>query len=90
MDFGWLTLAMSPSGDEDGERIDQLIEQVCTAESLGFSDVWLTEHYFSRERERVVVDTFAGEDVQGADRFCGRADAVPSSSAPGRAIGVTR
>ena len=49
MQFGWLTLALSPSPDEDAVRIDQQIEQVCTAKSLGFSDVWLTEHYFTGE-----------------------------------------
>ncbi len=49
MQFGWLTLALSPSPDEDAIRIDQQIEQVCAAESLGFSDVWLTEHYFTGE-----------------------------------------
>ncbi len=49
MQFGWLTLALSPSPAEDAARIDQQIEQVCTAEALGFSDVWLTEHYFTGE-----------------------------------------
>src|SRR4030088_334305 len=49
MQFGWLTLALSPSPAEDGARIDQLIDQVCAAERLGFSDVWLTEHYFTGE-----------------------------------------
>jgi alkanesulfonate monooxygenase SsuD/methylene tetrahydromethanopterin reductase-like flavin-dependent oxidoreductase (luciferase family) len=49
MQFGWLTLALSPSPDEDAIRIDQQIEQVCAAESLGFNDVWLTEHYFTGE-----------------------------------------
>ncbi|MFP6747565.1 MAG: LLM class flavin-dependent oxidoreductase [Alphaproteobacteria bacterium] len=49
MQFGWLTLSLSPSGDEDALRIDQQIEQVCYAEELGFSDVWLTEHYFTGE-----------------------------------------
>lgn len=49
MQFGWLTLALSPSPDEDAIRIDQQIEQVCAAEALGFSDVWLTEHYFTGE-----------------------------------------
>jgi len=33
---GWLTLALSPSPDEDAARIHQLIEQVCFAEKLGF------------------------------------------------------
>ena len=49
MQFGWLTLAMSPSPDEDGVRIDRILEQACLAETLGFSDVWLTEHYFTGE-----------------------------------------
>ena len=49
MKFGWLTLALSPSPDEDAVRIDDQIEQVCAAESLGFDDVWLTEHYFTGE-----------------------------------------
>ncbi len=49
MQFGWLTLALSPSPEEDAARIGQQIDQVCTAERLGFSDVWLTEHYFTGE-----------------------------------------
>src|SRR4029078_4925261 len=49
MQFGWLTLALSPSPEEDAARIGQQIEQVCYAERLGFSDVWLTEHYFTGE-----------------------------------------
>jgi alkanesulfonate monooxygenase SsuD/methylene tetrahydromethanopterin reductase-like flavin-dependent oxidoreductase (luciferase family) len=49
MKFGWLTLSLSPSPEEDAARIDQQIEQVCYAEKLGFSDVWLTEHYFTGE-----------------------------------------
>ena len=49
MQFGWLTLALSPSPEEDAARIDQQIAQVCEAERLGFGDVWLTEHYFTGE-----------------------------------------
>src|ERR1700682_49595 len=49
MKFGWLTLSMSPSPAEDCRRIDQIIDQACAAEQLGFSDVWLTEHYFTGE-----------------------------------------
>jgi len=49
MQFGWLTLALSPSPAEDAVRIDQQIDQVCFAEKLGFADVWLTEHYFTGE-----------------------------------------
>src|ERR1700741_4497888 len=49
MRFGWLTLSLSPSPEEDAARIDQQIEQVRFAERLGFGDVWLTEHYFTGE-----------------------------------------
>ncbi len=49
MKFGWLTLALSPSPDQDAFRIDEQIAQVCAAESLDFDDVWLTEHYFTGE-----------------------------------------
>jgi alkanesulfonate monooxygenase SsuD/methylene tetrahydromethanopterin reductase-like flavin-dependent oxidoreductase (luciferase family) len=49
MQFGWLTLSLSPSPDEDAVRIGQQIELVCYAEALGFGDVWLTEHYFTGE-----------------------------------------
>ena len=49
MQFGWLTLALSPAPEEDAARIDDQIAQVCYAEELGFSDVWLTEHYFTGE-----------------------------------------
>ena len=50
MNLGWLTLALSPTPGEDVVRIDPQIEQVCAAESLGFSDVWLTEYYFTGEK----------------------------------------
>ena len=49
MRFGWLTLSLSPSPDEDMARIDQQIAQICAAERLVFGDVWLTEHYFTGE-----------------------------------------
>ena len=49
MRFGWLTLSLSPSPEEDADRIDQQIEQVRFAERLGFGDVWLPEHYFTGE-----------------------------------------
>ena len=49
MKFGWLTLALSPSPAEDAIRIADQIAQVKAAEALGFSDVWLTEHYFTGE-----------------------------------------
>jgi alkanesulfonate monooxygenase SsuD/methylene tetrahydromethanopterin reductase-like flavin-dependent oxidoreductase (luciferase family) len=49
MRFGWLTLSLSPSPEEDAARIDQQIAQIGAAEILGFDDVWLTEHYFTGE-----------------------------------------
>jgi len=49
MRFGWLTLSLSPSPEEDAVRIDHQIEQVRFAERLGFGDVWVTEHYFTGE-----------------------------------------
>ena len=49
MQFGWLTLSLSPSPDEDVARIDQQMTQACYAEEIGFDDVWLTEHYFTGE-----------------------------------------
>ena len=59
MQFGWLTLSMSPSGDQDAIRIEQQIELVCEAEALGFHDVWLTEHYFTGESVYNDALTFA-------------------------------
>lgn len=37
MKFGWLTLALSPTPDEDAVRIDDQIAQVCAAEALGLT-----------------------------------------------------
>jgi len=49
MKFGWLTLSLSPSPEEDAARIDEQLTQACYAEALGFDDIWLTEHYFTGE-----------------------------------------
>lgn len=49
MQFGWLTLALSPSPEEDYSRIEQQLAQACYAEETGFDDIWLTEHYFTGE-----------------------------------------
>jgi alkanesulfonate monooxygenase SsuD/methylene tetrahydromethanopterin reductase-like flavin-dependent oxidoreductase (luciferase family) len=59
MRFGWLALSLSPSPAEDAARIDQLLEQACTAEALGFGSVWLTEHYFTGESVYNDALTFA-------------------------------
>ncbi len=49
MKFGWLTLAHSPSPEEDALAIDQQLAQACHAEVVGFDGVWLTEHNFTGE-----------------------------------------
>jgi alkanesulfonate monooxygenase SsuD/methylene tetrahydromethanopterin reductase-like flavin-dependent oxidoreductase (luciferase family) len=49
MRFGWLTLSLSPSPEEDSARIAQILEQVQEVERQGFEDAWLTEHYFTGE-----------------------------------------
>jgi alkanesulfonate monooxygenase SsuD/methylene tetrahydromethanopterin reductase-like flavin-dependent oxidoreductase (luciferase family) len=49
MPFGWLTLAHSPSPDDDRAAIHEQLAQACHAESCGFDGVWLTEHNFTGE-----------------------------------------
>jgi alkanesulfonate monooxygenase SsuD/methylene tetrahydromethanopterin reductase-like flavin-dependent oxidoreductase (luciferase family) len=49
MQFGWLTLAHSPSPDADQAGIFEQLDQACLAESLGFDEIWLTEHNFTGE-----------------------------------------
>lgn len=49
MQFGWLTLALSPSPEDDYTSIEQQLTQACHAEAVGFDDVWLTEHNFTGE-----------------------------------------
>ncbi|MGE0765956.1 MAG: LLM class flavin-dependent oxidoreductase [Hyphomicrobiaceae bacterium] len=49
MQFGWLTLAHSPSPEADYTGIFEQLEQSCLAEALGFDEVWLTEHNFTGE-----------------------------------------
>jgi alkanesulfonate monooxygenase SsuD/methylene tetrahydromethanopterin reductase-like flavin-dependent oxidoreductase (luciferase family) len=49
MRFGWLTLGLSPSPDEDGPAIEAQLAQACFAETAGFDGIWLTEHNFTGE-----------------------------------------
>jgi alkanesulfonate monooxygenase SsuD/methylene tetrahydromethanopterin reductase-like flavin-dependent oxidoreductase (luciferase family) len=49
MQFGWLTLGLSPSPDEDAAAIDEAVTQACFAEAAGFDGIWLTEHNFTGE-----------------------------------------
>ncbi len=69
MKFGWLTLALSPSPEEDSARIDQQIAQVQEAERLGFADVWLTEHYFTGESVYNDALTFASALAMKTERI---------------------
>ena len=49
MQFGWLTLAHSPSPEHDTCAIFEQLEQATLAEELGFDGVWFTEHNFTGE-----------------------------------------
>jgi alkanesulfonate monooxygenase SsuD/methylene tetrahydromethanopterin reductase-like flavin-dependent oxidoreductase (luciferase family) len=49
MRFGWLTLAHSPSPEDDRVAIHEQLAQACHAEAMGFDGVWLTEHNFTGE-----------------------------------------
>ena len=49
MRFGWLTLGLSPSADEDYAAIHEQVLQACSAETAGFDGIWLTEHNFTGE-----------------------------------------
>jgi alkanesulfonate monooxygenase SsuD/methylene tetrahydromethanopterin reductase-like flavin-dependent oxidoreductase (luciferase family) len=69
MRFGWLTLSLSPSPAEDAARIDQVLEQACAAEALGFGSVWLTEHYFTGESVYNDALTFAAAVAMRTSRI---------------------
>ena len=79
MRFGWLTLSLSPSPEEDADRIDQQFEQVRFAERLGFGDVWLPEHYFTGESvyndALLFASAVAMRTESDPDRLCRRAAA---------------
>lgn len=60
MQFGWLTLAHSPSPDVDHAAIEEQLAQACAAETLGFDGVWLTEHNFTGESVYCDPIPFAG------------------------------
>jgi alkanesulfonate monooxygenase SsuD/methylene tetrahydromethanopterin reductase-like flavin-dependent oxidoreductase (luciferase family) len=49
MRFGWITLAHSPSPDDDNAAVHEQLTQACFAETVGFDGVWLTEHNFTGE-----------------------------------------
>jgi alkanesulfonate monooxygenase SsuD/methylene tetrahydromethanopterin reductase-like flavin-dependent oxidoreductase (luciferase family) len=47
--YGWLTLAHSPSPEDDHTAIEHQLDQATFAEAVGFHGVWLTEHNFTGE-----------------------------------------
>jgi alkanesulfonate monooxygenase SsuD/methylene tetrahydromethanopterin reductase-like flavin-dependent oxidoreductase (luciferase family) len=49
MRFGWLTLGLSTSGEDDYAAIHEQVLQACSAETAGFDGIWLTEHNFTGE-----------------------------------------
>src|SRR5439155_19601941 len=49
MQFGWLTLGLSPSSDGDYTAIHEQVAQAFFAETAGFDGIWLTEHNFTGE-----------------------------------------
>lgn len=69
MRFSWLTLALSPSAEEDRARIRGQIELAREAESLGFDGVWLTEHYFTGESVYNDAVTFAAALAMATQRL---------------------
>jgi alkanesulfonate monooxygenase SsuD/methylene tetrahydromethanopterin reductase-like flavin-dependent oxidoreductase (luciferase family) len=60
MRFGWLTLGLSPSLDEDAGAIDAQVVEACYAETVGFDGIWLTEHNFTGESVYCDPIPFAG------------------------------
>src|SRR5713226_2996549 len=60
MRFGWLTLGLSPSPEEDAAAIDAQVAQACFAETAGFDGIWLTEHNFTGESVYCDPIPFAG------------------------------
>ena len=60
MQFGWLTLAHSPSPEDDCAAIEHQLIQACHAEAMGFDGVWLTEHNFTGESVYCDPIPFAG------------------------------
>ena len=74
MRFGWLTLSLSPSPEEDADRIDQQIEQARFAERLGFGDVWQSAPsvtiYVKRQEARCGTAPEHCRRGKGRDAIC--------------------
>src|ERR1043166_6849129 len=60
MKFGWMTLSLSPTPEDDLARVHQQLEQGVLAEAMGFDYLWLTEHNFTGECSYADPIPFAG------------------------------
>ena len=60
MKFGWMTLSLSPTPEDDLARVHQQLEQGVLAEAMGFDYLWLTEHNFTGECSYADPLPFAG------------------------------
>ncbi len=60
MKFGWMTLSLSPTPEDDLARVHQQLEQGVLAEAVGFDYLWLTEHNFTGECSYADPIPFAG------------------------------
>ena len=60
MKFGWMTLSLSPSPEDDLACIEQQLDQGTLAEAMGFDYLWLTEHNFTGECAYADPIPFAG------------------------------
>jgi len=60
MKFGWMTLSLSPTPEDDLARVHQQLEQGVLAETVGFDYLWLTEHNFTGECSYADPIPFAG------------------------------
>ena len=60
MQFGWMTLSLSPTPEDDLASVHQQLEQAVLAEAMGFRYLWLTEHNFTGECAYADPIPFAG------------------------------
>jgi alkanesulfonate monooxygenase SsuD/methylene tetrahydromethanopterin reductase-like flavin-dependent oxidoreductase (luciferase family) len=60
MKFGWMTLSLSPSAEQDLASVHEQLEQGVLAEAAGFDYLWLTEHNFTGECAYADPIPFAG------------------------------
>ena len=60
MKFGWMTLSLSPSAEDDLASVHEQLEQAVLAEAMGFHYLWLTEHNFTGECAYADPIPFAG------------------------------